>query len=158
MAREKVPPSSHRVADTTSGKMDFEWYKTQQRQARLAAETTTSVETAETNIATLATASHCALIEAADDKDYIIWLRTPFAGSITRTTVKSSTGTCTLTVKVNTTAVGGSAHSVSSTEESIARSTTNTFAAGDDFRITIASNSAAEDVSVSIDYTRSDVT
>jgi hypothetical protein len=47
---------------------------------------------------------------------------------------------------------------VSSTEESIARSTTNTFAAGDDFRITIASNSAAEDVSVSIDYTRSDVT
>jgi hypothetical protein len=135
--------------------MDFTWYKMQKRQAR---EAQAAEELAETNVAVLATASHSALIEFADNKDYIIWLRTPFAGTITRTTVKSSSGTCTLTVKVNTTAVGGSAHSVTSTEESIARTTTNTFAAGDDFRLTVASNSSCVDLAVSIDYTRTDVT
>jgi hypothetical protein len=156
MARKRLPGSGHAVVpDATSGKMDFTWYKMQKRQAR---ESQAAEELAETNVAVLATASHSALIEFADNKDYIIWLRTPFAGTITRTTVKSSSGTCTLTVKVNTTAVGGSAHSVTSTEESIERTTTNTFAAGDDFRLTVASNSSCVDLAVSIDYTRTDVT
>jgi hypothetical protein len=153
MARNRVPPPSHRVAGQ-SGKMDMEWYKQQQRQAREAVSTAADVTAVEADVTSLADDSRGAFIEIVDNKDYTIWQRMPFAGSITRTTTKASTGTCTLTVKINAGAVGGAAHSVTSAEESIARTTSNTFAAGDDLVLTVASNSSCENLAVSVDYTR----
>jgi hypothetical protein len=155
MARKRLPASGHAVvANPATGKMDSTWYKMQKRQAREAVTAEETATTTTTNVTTLSSDSRGAFIEYPDAKDYTLWQRIPFAGTIDRTTVKTSAGTATVTVKVNTTAVGGSAHSASSAEESIARTTTNTFAAGDDFVVTVASVSSAENLAVSIDFTR----
>lgn len=88
------------------------------------------------------------------DKDYRIALKMAHGGTITETTTRSASGTCTATFKVNTTALGGTANSVSSSEQSQAHSTSNTFVAGDDIVITVSSNSSCADMSFSIKYTR----
>ena len=69
-------------------------------------------------------------------RDYAIVLRAGYAFRITETTTKCASGSASATVKINTTAVGGSAHSVSSTEETIARSSSNTVQQGDDVIVT----------------------
>jgi hypothetical protein len=76
------------------------------------------------------------------------------AGTITETVTKSVSGTCTATFKVNSTALGGTANSVSSAEQSQAHASTNTFVAGDDIVLTVSSNSSCADMSFSIKYTR----
>jgi hypothetical protein len=153
MARKRVPPPSQRVA-MASGKMDLDWYKGEHRKAREAVSTAADITAVEADVTSLADDSRGAFVEIVDNKDYTIWQRIPFAGTITRTVTKASTGTCTLTVKISANAVGGSAHSVTSSQESILRTTSNTFAAGDDLVLTVASNSACENLAVSVDYTR----
>jgi len=83
---------------------------------------------------------------------YTIKLRARQAGTITRTTTKCVSGTCTATFKINSTNVGGTAHSVSTTEQSIARTTSNAFAVGDDIVVTISSNAATVGMSFNIEY------
>lgn len=96
----------------------------------------------------------CGFIASPSDKDYRIVVKAAHAGTITETTTRSASGTCTATFKVNTTALGGTANSVSSSEQSQAHSTSNTFAEGDDIVITISSNSSCADMSFTIKYTR----
>lgn len=92
-------------------------------------------------------------IEAVTDQDYTLYLKTPFAGTITETTSKSASGTCTATFKVNTTALGGTANSVSTSEQSQSHSSSNTFVAGDDIVVTISSNSSCTNASLTVKYT-----
>ena len=94
------------------------------------------------------------LIDTAEDKDYRLIVNIPYGGTITSTTTRSASGTCTATFKVNTTALGGTANSVSSTEQEQSHSTSNTFDAGDDIVITVSSNSSCEDLSFTIKFTR----
>lgn len=94
------------------------------------------------------------IIEVADDKDYKILVKAPHGGTITEVTTICVSGTATLQVKINTTALGGTANSVSSSEQSQAHSSANVFVAGDDIVITISSNAACEDLSATIKYTR----
>lgn len=93
-------------------------------------------------------------IAVPDDKSYTIALKMAHGGTITETTTKSVSGTCTATFKINSTALGGTANSVSSAEQSQAHASTNTFVAGDDIVLTVSSNSSCEDMSFSIKYTR----
>ncbi len=93
-------------------------------------------------------------IAAPSDKSYTIVLKMAHGGTITECTTKSVSGTCTATFKVNSTALGGTANSVSSSEQSQAHSGTNTFVAGDDIVLTVSSNSACTDMSFTIKYTR----
>lgn len=78
----------------------------------------------------------------------------PFAGTITSTTTKSASGTATYTFKINTTALGGTANSVSSAESEQAHSTANAFAVGDDIVLTRSANSTCVDAAFTIKYTR----
>jgi hypothetical protein len=94
------------------------------------------------------------LITTPSDKSYTLVLKSPHAGTITETTTKSASGTCTATFKVNTTALGGTANSVSSSEQSQAHSSTNTFSAGDDIVLTVSSNSSCADMAFTVKYTR----
>lgn len=94
-------------------------------------------------------------IEYPSNKDYMIVIKAPYGGTITETTTQSTSGTCTATFKINTTALGGTANSVSSVEQSQLHSSSNVFAAGDDIVITIASNSACLNMSFTIAYTYS---
>jgi hypothetical protein len=90
------------------------------------------------------------LIEFPDNKDYRVVVNSALARTITGVTTRSSTGTCTLTVKINTTALGGTANSVSSTESTQAHTSANAVAVGDDIVFTVSANSAAENVSVTL--------
>ena len=94
------------------------------------------------------------LITTPSDKSYTLVLKCPHAGTITEATTKSASGTCTATFKVNTTALGGTANSVSSAEQSQAHSSTNTFAAGDDIVVTVSSNSSCADMAFTLKYAR----
>jgi hypothetical protein len=93
-------------------------------------------------------------IASPSNKDYKIVVKSAHGGTITETTTISASGTCTATFKVNTTALGGTANSVSSSEQSQAHASANTFVAGDDIVITVSANSSCADMSFSIKYTR----
>lgn len=93
-------------------------------------------------------------VEFPDDKDYDFIINLPYAGSINSVTTISSTGTCTFTGKINTTALGGTANSVSSTESEQAHTTANAFIVGDNFRGTVSSNSGCENMTVTVKVTR----
>lgn len=95
------------------------------------------------------------LIEVPSDKDYKLIVKSPYACTITETTTISTTGTCTATFKINTTALGGTANSVSTSEQSQAHSSANSASAGDDIVLTISSNSSCENMSFTIKFTRS---
>lgn len=88
------------------------------------------------------------------DGDYTLVLKAPHGGTVTETTTKSASGTCTATFKVNSTALGGTANSVSSSEQSQAHSSTNTFVAGDDIVLTVSANSSCSKLAFTIKYTR----
>lgn len=70
------------------------------------------------------------------------------------TVSKSASGTCTATFKINTTALGGTANSVSSTEQTRAHASANVLGVGDDLVVTISSNSSAIDVELNVHTTR----
>lgn len=93
-------------------------------------------------------------IASPSDKSYKLFVKMAHGGTITETTTISVSGTCTATFKINTTALGGTANSVSSAEQSQSHSSANTFVAGDDIVLTVSSNSSCADMSFSIKYTR----
>jgi hypothetical protein len=93
-------------------------------------------------------------IASPSDKSYTIALDMKHAGTITEVTTKSASGTCTATWKINSTALGGTANSVSSTESTQSHASSNAFSAGDDIVLTVSSNSSCVDMSFTIKYTR----
>lgn len=130
---------------------DEHFYRYLMEQKRAAA---ASTETLTAGKATLSqTALMTWLIEAADDKDYPVLINSPYALTINSITTKSSTGMCTLTGKIGATALGGTANSVSTSEQEQTHSSDNVMAAGDDFTLTVSSNSGAENVSVTVKAT-----
>jgi|TARA_R110000822_G_scaffold152112_8_gene291338 hypothetical protein len=95
------------------------------------------------------------LIQSPTDSSYKLIIKAPYAGRITETTTESVSGTCTATFKINTTALGGTANSVSSTEESQAHVSANAFIAGDDIVLTVSANATCVDMSFTIKFTKS---
>lgn len=93
-------------------------------------------------------------IEFADDKAYRIVLKSAYAWTITEVVTRSAAGTCTLTVSINGTPLGGTANSVSTSEQSQAHTSDNAVAVGDDIELTISSNAGAESVAVTLTGTR----
>lgn len=92
-------------------------------------------------------------LEYPEDKSYTILLAAKSAMTITAVTTKCTAGTCTLTVKINTTPLGGTANSVSSSEQEQTHSSSNVVNAGDDIVLTVSSASSIENMSVLISGT-----
>lgn len=88
------------------------------------------------------------------NQDYTIAINLPFAGTITETNTKCESGTATATFKVNTTALGGTVNSVSSTLDTQAHASSNTFSAGDTLVVTISANSSCVGFTYSVKLTR----
>lgn len=84
------------------------------------------------------------VIEYPDDKDYKIIVKSPVAFTITAVTTICTAGTATLTGKINATALGGTANSVSTSEQEQSHSTSNAAAVGDDLVLTVSSASGCE--------------
>lgn len=93
-------------------------------------------------------------IAEVEDRTYTFYQKAPFAGTINETVSESDSGTCTATFKINGTPLGGTANSVSSTEETQAHASANAFVAGDDIAVTISANAACEWARLSVKYTR----
>lgn len=86
--------------------------------------------------------------------DYVVNFIMPFSGTIDQTEVKLDSGTCTVTVKINGSSIGGSAHSATSSISTIARSSSNTFAAGDKISFTVSSFSSAVNLAYNFRFRR----
>lgn len=93
-------------------------------------------------------------ISTVADKTYKLVVKAAHGGTITETTTISESGTCTATFKINTTALGGTANSVSNSEQSQSHASSNAFSAGDDIQVTVSSNSSCLGMSFTIKYTR----
>jgi hypothetical protein len=93
------------------------------------------------------------LVQYPEDGSLTVVLAMPYAVTITSVTTKCTTGTATLTVKINSTALGGTANAVSTSEVTQAHSSANAMAAGDDLVFTFSAVSSAENVSVTVSGT-----
>lgn len=89
-------------------------------------------------------------IDYADDRAYPIVQFSECAWTILAVVAKCSTGSCTVTVDIDGTPLGGGANSVSTTEGNVGHSTANAVLVGSTITVTISSNSSAELVAVSI--------
>jgi hypothetical protein len=117
----------------------------------------TDAGTARTNLSAAArsqTDQISGFISSPANKLYRVAIKMAFAGTITETTTRSASGTCTATFSINGSNLGGTANSVSSSEQSQAHASANTFSAGDDVELTVSSNSSCTDMSFTIAYTR----
>jgi hypothetical protein len=109
-----------------------------------------------TNATGLVATTECiaGYIGTVEDKTYKLVVKMPHGATITEATTISESGTCTATFKINTTALGGTANSVSSSETSQAHASSNVASAGDDIQLTVSSNSTCLGLSFSLKYTR----
>lgn len=87
-------------------------------------------------------------IGTATARDYPILLKAPYAFRITETVSKCASGTSTATLKIDGTSLGGSAHSVSSTEEVIARSSSNTVGRDTDLIVTFTAGAVDPQITI----------
>jgi len=93
-------------------------------------------------------------LPTVSDQNYVIKINVPFGGTIVEATTICESGTATGTFKINTTALGGTANSISSTEDQQSQASNNVFVAGDDLVLTISSSSSCVGVSYTLKYTK----
>jgi hypothetical protein len=79
------------------------------------------------------------LFEFPENGDYRVVINAQLARTITGVTTRSAAGTATLTVKINTTNLGGTANSVSTSAQTRTHSSANNVAVGNDIVFTFAS-------------------
>lgn len=87
---------------------------------------------------------------ALTEKDYTIIRDVPHGGKVTRITSISESGTCTATFKIGSTALGGAANAVSTSQQTQTHSSNNEFFSGNDLKISISSNSSCQSANFTI--------
>lgn len=87
------------------------------------------------------------------NKGYKLIVNSPVGATITAMTTICESGTCTLTGSINATPLGGTANSVSTSEQTQSHSSANVMAAGDDFTLTISSVSSLVGMTVTVAIT-----
>ncbi|AWC22053.1 hypothetical protein CO731_01509 [Aminobacter sp. MSH1] len=102
----------------------------------------------------IATDAISGMILAPQNGDYMLVVKCPYGGTVNEVVTKSASGTCTATFKINTTALGGAANAVSSSEQTQAHASANTFVAGDDIVVTISANSSCANMSFTLKTTK----
>lgn len=92
-------------------------------------------------------------IEAPANKDYTLILNSPKAYVVNSITTKASSGTCTVTGKINAVTLGATANSASTSEQTRTASTANTVGVGDDLTLTISSNASCTNLQITVALT-----
>lgn len=93
------------------------------------------------------------IIETPANTTYRILIDAPMAVTITEVVTRSASGTCTATWDIDGVSLGGTANSVSTSENAQAHSSANAVSAGSDIGLTITSNSSCSRMSFKIEYT-----
>jgi len=94
------------------------------------------------------------IIKSPANQDYRIVEKLPVGCTLTSLTCKLASGTCTATLKINTTAVTGGAINATTTQQSSALTAANVANAGDALVITVSAAASAIDLSITLAYTR----
>jgi len=153
VAELTIPHADERIA-LEDGRINKTWYDrlqalfTQYRQTNRDLSDTSGGLT--TKAAKAQAWSESVIIEFPDDGDYVFPAFFARATTITEVVTECDDGTCTLTVKINSTALGGTANSVSTTRDEQAHTDDNVAADEDDLVLTVSSNSACERMSVTL--------
>lgn len=151
MAELPLPDANAPLIERQSGAPTPVWYRVLKRLfAAMAA--------AESNLAARPVAQQTEfgswLIPFPENKDYRLIVNIPYAVTVTAVTTRSAAGTCTATVKINATPLGGTANSVSTTEQTQSHATANAMTTGDDLVLTVSANAGCEDLTITIAGTR----
>lgn len=93
-------------------------------------------------------------IRSPANQDYRIVEKIPFGATITAFAAKTSSGTITAALKINTTAVTNGSINVTSTQGSATPSAANVMVANDALVLALSSNSSAQNLSFTIKFTR----
>jgi len=93
-------------------------------------------------------------IEVVRNKTYVIVQKATYSGRITEATTQCLSGTCTATFYINGVALGGTANSVSSSEQSQAHTSANEFVAGDTISMIVTSNASCLDLAYTLKAVR----
>jgi len=88
-------------------------------------------------------------VETVADGDYNLTTDLPHARTITLVRTKTASGTCTVTAKIGSTALGGTANSASSTAQEQAHASNNAAVKGNTVKVTVSANAAALGLEVS---------
>lgn len=119
--------------------------------------TTRGLEDAEGGLATKAAKAQSdayhGVILVPQNQTITLVLKLTHGLTITGTTTECASGTCTATFAINGTPLGGTANSVSTSEETQAHVSANVAAAGDSLKVTISANASCLRLSFSIAYT-----
>lgn len=94
--------------------------------------------------------SEAVTLDYAEDRTYPLIEYMERAATIDSVVTRCRTGSCTVTVKINGSAIGGSTNSVTTTRSTTTHTTSNTLAVGDVLDIVVSSNSGAEGVNVTL--------
>lgn len=93
-------------------------------------------------------------LEFPVDKTYRVVINCPIEYTIDSVTTDADAGTCDLTVDIDGTPLGGSANSVSTTEEEQLHTSDNTVSIGSTVNLTVDNNAGCEGMTVTIALTR----
>lgn len=147
MTQIPIPTSTEPVVDQQTGHMRPAWRTFFEAFRKRFA-------TAESDLAERPVASQTVfgswLIETPEDKDYRLIVNGPYAVTWTDVTTIATAGTATATVKIGSTPLGGTANSVSTSEDAQEHESDNEMAAGDDLVLTISNSSGCEGLSITI--------
>lgn len=147
------PDPSARIVDP-NGRVDPVWDRWLRSMWRQLTDATSSTGTLSSGKAAVEQPfAEGLLIEFADDKSYP-FVELGFDATITEVVTKTTSGSCTVTVTINSTPLGGGASSATTTKSTTYHESNNALTAGDDITITVSSNSSAEGVSVTLKGTR----
>lgn len=91
-------------------------------------------------------------IATGADADFRLALNVPGSRKIISITTRCASGTLTGTFKINTTALGGTANAISSSEQTQAHTTANQMVAGDDLVMTGSANAACLGITIGVKY------
>lgn len=115
-----------------------------------------ALEELATGVVALETGHINGMIEEPEEKTYTLVLKSAYAFTILETTTDAATGSGTATFEIDGTPLGGSANSVTSTENSQTHGSANTVAVGQTLTVVMSAIGSPSliDMSFSIRYTR----
>ena len=145
-----APDPSSRVIDD-NGKITSRWYNYFQTITRLVRSFSTDDIAEEVGERASKTQpfSDATFIEFPDDKDYV-FLSLGITGTITSVEAVCASGTCTVTVLINGTALGGDASSVTTAESIENHVSDNALTPDDNVTIQVSDTSSVEGLSVTL--------
>lgn len=157
MANDLTIPTAGETFVLEDGRPNPTWWRFFQRLGSQFNQTTRDLSATDTGLATKAAKSQpwseSVIIEFPDNGDYP-FLKLGYSASWTEVETDCLSGTCTLTVKIGSTPLGGTANAVSTSRQTQAHTTANSMAATDDLVFTVSANASCQRMTVTVRGTR----